>query len=491
MWKEDLREPDSPVPLQVQGSIPSWVDGSLIRNAPGQYATTKNSVTFAFDGLAKLFKFNLHEGKVQFQERFLRTALFNKTRADQKFPKTAMMGNVEPPWGMFDLPKPSLSDNTNIQVFPMAGAASAIATTDSAVYTLFDVDSLGTTGKITPPKQGLSASHMHYLPGSAETVMVNFATNLIAVKEHEITVFKMGADYKQVFFGKTSLDYIPYIHSFGVTPTHMLLFAYPLGFAEMCTLEFKPLIECATWYDRNTTLFVFDLNGNPDSAPVMTVEMLPHFTMHHVNAYEDEEAFWVEGNTYFSSNILTAKYVHADLRVMHNQTERNQVPAWSEYTRLRIDRKTGSSNMEKIELRDNDGYVYNMDFPYVNPSKDGQKHCVVWGLTAYAENSTDYSDWAILRTDVCSGAVNNTIAWYEPNQYPSEPVFVPKPGGAEDDGVLLSQVVDGTNSTTYLLVLDPKTMKKLAHAYLPSGWATPYTQHGRWFDAKADMNVIV
>jgi len=34
------------------------------------------------------------------------------------------------------------------------------------------------------------------------------------------------------------------------------------------------------------------------------------------------------------------------------------------------------------------------------------------------------------------------VTWTRPNCYPSEPVFVPNPtgSGAEDDGVLLSQV---------------------------------------------------
>jgi len=490
-WQEDLREPESPVPLEVHGNIPAWLHGSLIRNGGAQYDSLKNNITFAFDGLAKLFKFSLHGGKAFFQERFLRTALFNATRADNKFPKSAMMGAVEPPFGMFDRPHPALSDNTNIQVFPIADGG-AIATTDSAVFTTFDSDSLETTGKITPATTGLSASHLHYLPGSDNSVTINFATNILSLRNHEITVFKMGADLKQIHFGKTSVNYIPYIHSFAVTPKHMLLFAYPLGFAELCTLTFRPIIECAEWSKRNTTLFVFNLEGKADDAPVMTLELPPHFSLHHVNAFEDDEAFTVECNTYWDSATLTSKFVHADLHVMHTRSERNQIQPWSDYTRIRIDKNSGATNMDTIPLRDSDGYLYKMDFPFVNPSKDGYRQCVVWGVTSYARNSTEYSAWALLRTDVCGGETNNTIAWYEPNQYPSEPVLVPRPGGSsEDDGVLLSQVVDGSKGTTYLLLLEPKTMQELARAYLPSGWATPYTQHGRWFEAPSAQNFIV
>lgn len=44
--------------------------------------------------------------------------------------------------------------------------------------------------------------------------------------------------------------------------------------------------------------------------------------------------------------------------------------------------------------------------------------------------------------DVQSGAV---VIWQQPDCYPGEPLFVPTPGAeAEDDGLVLSVVLDGT-----------------------------------------------
>ena len=55
------------------------------------------------------------------------------------------------------------------------------------------------------------------------------------------------------------------------------------------------------------------------------------------------------------------------------------------------------------------------------------------------------------------GAKTNCFA--EPNCFPSEPVFVPRPGAtSEDDGVLLCLLNDEVARTTSLVVLDAATM---------------------------------
>ncbi|CAG8679156.1 10662_t:CDS:1, partial [Scutellospora calospora] len=59
--------------------------------------------------------------------------------------------------------------------------------------------------------------------------------------------------------------------------------------------------------------------------------------------------------------------------------------------------------------------------------------------------------------------------WGSENHYPSEAVFVPRPGkiNDEDDGVLLSIVFDSENNKSLLLILDARTMNELARADLP------------------------
>ena len=51
------------------------------------------------------------------------------------------------------------------------------------------------------------------------------------------------------------------------------------------------------------------------------------------------------------------------------------------------------------------------------------------------------------------------MEWQESGAYPSEPVFVKAPDGkAEDDGVILSCVINPKDQTTSLVVLDAKEL---------------------------------
>jgi len=163
------------------------------------------------------------------------------------------------------------------------------------------------------------------------------------------------------------------------------------------------------------------------------------------------------------------------------------VQHWGKLRTFKLDLSDASKpklNFFDATLRDAAGYVYDVDFPYVNPNFASQKHQYVWGLSAYAQNSTHYEDWAVLKIDREATGVN-TKAWYKKGHFPSEPVFVPKPGGAEDEGILLVQVLDGEQDRGYLLALDAATMTEVAMASLDAGEQLPYSQHGRWFDADA------
>ena len=69
------------------------------------------------------------------------------------------------------------------------------------------------------------------------------------------------------------------------------------------------------------------------------------------------------------------------------------------------------------------------------------------------------------------------VTWEESGGFTSEPVFVKAPdGNAEDDGVVLSCVINPTDQTTSLLVLDAKEFKELGRAVVQG--VVPATLHG-------------
>lgn len=67
--------------------------------------------------------------------------------------------------------------------------------------------------------------------------------------------------------------------------------------------------------------------------------------------------------------------------------------------------------------------------------------------------------------------------------YPSEPIFVPRPGAVEeDDGVVLSAVIWGGENTnqTGLLILDALTWTEISRTTFTVDGPVPKCLHG-WF----------
>lgn len=64
-------------------------------------------------------------------------------------------------------------------------------------------------------------------------------------------------------------------------------------------------------------------------------------------------------------------------------------------------------------------------------------------------------------------ATKNTSTWHRPGYYVSEPQFVARPGGMqEDDGVLLFIATDTHKKRSGLVMLDAQTFKQQAIAWL-------------------------
>jgi torulene dioxygenase len=82
---------------------------------------------------------------------------------------------------------------------------------------------------------------------------------------------------------------------------------------------------------------------------------------------------------------------------------------------------------------------------------------------------------ALIKHD--NSAAQQHLLWEEHAHTPGEAIFVPDPARAEeDDGVLLTVVLNGRTGSSFLLVLDAKTMTEVARAEMD--WAVPFGFHG-------------
>lgn len=100
------------------------------------------------------------------------------------------------------------------------------------------------------------------------------------------------------------------------------------------------------------------------------------------------------------------------------------------------------------------------ELPTINLAYATRRHRYVYGVSFRGLSTMMDS---LCKTDTLT---REALVWAPPAAHtPSEPIFVGRPGSTdEDDGVLLSVVLDGTAETSYLVCLDARTMKEVGRA---------------------------
>lgn len=113
--------------------------------------------------------------------------------------------------------------------------------------------------------------------------------------------------------------------------------------------------------------------------------------------------------------------------------------------------------------------------PRVRPDKTAHEYRYSYAIDTRFPTTMDASP-SLYKID----AVSKTgKSWSEPGCFPGEPIFVPRPNGqGEDDGVVLSLVLDFAHHRSFLLILNGTDFTELARAEAPH--AIPVGLHGFW-----------
>ena len=104
--------------LPVEGSIPDWLDGTLVRNGPGKFEAGEKRFNHWFDGLAMLRRYSFADGEVRLTNRFLRTEAYERARSGEL---AGQFGTGESGWRkvlawLRNLGPPTPTDNANVHV---------------------------------------------------------------------------------------------------------------------------------------------------------------------------------------------------------------------------------------------------------------------------------------------------------------------------------------------------------------------------------------
>jgi len=510
LYQESAFETRVPIALDVEGEIPSYLRGQWIHNGCGSYGMGKHNFSHAFDCYAKLHSWNFEENKVTFSTKFLHSYFYNKSlELDDVFP--AIYFGVETPrFGMKDRmsaimnSKPSDSvesfDNLNVNLWdfglstPDGSEPMLIALTDGLAFRGVGIPSLSTHmfafENLSVETNGTTSSaHPKYIPGTKTSVNFFIEPNNMISSKGKIYLYKheYGSTSVDTFF-EAEIPNINYMHSLSLTNNYAIVFLNNCHFSEKCVMSsmektWEGVNSCFSWDSslNSTTILVIGLE---DGEIKMTANAPPLFTLHHANAFEDEDGSVVLDLCAFEDSSILHETVF-QTSILQDQDARN---AYKEnfipprYHRLVI-RGDGKDAEESIIPSFLGKQEYPFDFPTLNPNYAGQKHCMVWGMDApFAGGSDNYSATAWVKLNVCTGDVQ--VFSLDNHFATGDASFVPDPESDEEDaGVLLTAWVDGTgDGSTYMRIICAKTMEEVATVKFTEAdgidYIMPYAFHG-------------
>ncbi|KAJ1977089.1 hypothetical protein H4R35_002440 [Dimargaris xerosporica] len=339
----------------------------------------------------------------------------------------------------------------------------------------------GCTGSLTAP-------HSHYDPHTGETISL---TMDIGYRSTEYTVF---ATRRNVADGPTCqmLANFPakpsLIHSFAVTPHYVVVVAYPMTTAfSGFRFAWKSCLLDTFQYAPNDQTLIYVISRQEHKL-VAIYQADPFFCLHHVNAFEDsDDNVYLDLVAYTDDSLLR----HLTLDNLRNPLGSVQSPP-SELRRYLL-ANVRAEAQKPLNMSGRSIYHPNAHFskpakssvelPRINPFFQRRSYRYVYGIAFDSRHPAPAASFwnALGKVDLLRE--QDTQLWSEFGCFPGEPVFVPRgpiatsdktvladpiPTAAEDDGFIVSIVLDAVNAKSFVLVLNATTFDEVCRLALPS-----------------------
>jgi len=450
---ESLEEETRIDSLPVQGKVPAWLQGSLIRTGPSKWEVGERTMNHWFDGLAMLHRFSFADGSVSYANRFLETRAYRASRERGRISYSEFA--TDPCRSLFQrvstMFSPKISDNANVNLVKLGERF--VAMTETPIPVQFDPETLATAGVAYRAPGMLTTAHPHM--DRPTKGMLNYAAKLGPRSSYRFFLLRPGSQSPELL-GSMPIREPAYMHSFGLTPRWLVLAEFPFVVNPLSlALSGRPYIENYRWKPELGTRFhLFDRSSGQVAGPFSADA---RFAFHHVNAYEEGDEVVVDVCTYPDPTVVEDLY-------LERLREGKPIHA-AHLERFRIAPDTGEVGVERLLDEP-------MELARINYMRCNERpYRYVWGVGAR-------SGWldGIVKGDV---EERSTTVFSEDGCFPGEPVFVSRPGAEdEDDGALLSVVLDARTGRSFLLVLDAASLEELARAEVPHH--IPFGFHGQF-----------
>ncbi|KAA8649013.1 hypothetical protein EYZ11_000770 [Aspergillus tanneri] len=519
-------EERTPVELDVAGHIPAYAAGILYRTGPGRYSVdTEQGETFKlshwFDGFSQTHRFQIivsddspTSTRVFYNSRFSTDHLIEEVRRTGQLASISFGQKRDPCKTVFqkvqssyDPTDPSmhnigvtLSINMPVIDGPYSGgeinevnggrwtSASGIKTlygkTDTSNYKKIDPETLEPIGLATqanlhPQLDGpLSASHARSDPVTGS--MYNF--NLTFSPAPIYRIFCASASTGETKILATFPGIPAYLHSLLLTEDYVLLCVWN---SHVSPANFQgSFLEAIQPYDpsKPATWYVVDRKG--DRGLVATYESSPFFCFHTINAWQEPSP-----SDQTKTDIVADLVTYGNIDILHQTLYENMISnspqakalvlakqdiSHATFSRFRLPSvpSTPSTDTQTAIVEWKEGRGLSPELPTMNPNLVTRKHRYTYAVVNRGEST--FFD-GIVKFD---SETRKVLLWAHHAQSPGEPIFVADPNGSkEDDGVLLSVVLNGRTGKSFLLCLDAHNLTELGRANV--GGPVAFGFHGQ------------
>ena len=354
--------------------------------------------------------------------------------------------------------------NANVSINKVADEF--VAMTEAPLSVAFDPHTLDTLGVVHYDDNitgHYGSAHPHY--DFVQRMSVSYLTEFNMKSVFKVYAVKDGQQRRRLI-GSYPVLKPAYIHSFGMTEHYVVIAEIPYRVnPRNLLMSNKAFIENFEWRPQEGTKFI--VMSKQDGSIVGRYESEAFFSFHHINAFERDGEILMDISTYPDASPVTDFYLEKvrgnvgdSLTVTRNETRRYHLPL-----------SGSSASYEQL-------WEYGIELPTINYRHyNTHDYGVAYGVGWDKQHLENFMMNQLIRIDVRSRTAK---VWSEEYCYPGEPVFAEAPDAqGEDDGVVLSVVLNAKKGNSFLLVLDAHSFEEIGRAEVPHH--IPFGFHGQFF----------
>lgn len=456
-WIDSLSRQHGFERLEVEGILPEELAGTLYRTGPAVFEIFGERYGHWFDGDGAISAVRIENGRAFGAVRLMDTA---GLRRERRHGRRIYGGYGTAPKRSLRVPFGGRAKNT-ANIAALAWSGRVLSLWEAGRPHEVDPQSLSTVGEtdLGGVIRGAFSAHPHRV--AELDAIFNFGLTYSAKSTLDLYALRSKGRAEHLSRLTPRRPYM--IHDFIATTKHLVFFCPPLWLdIKRAALNLGIYEENLRWRPHEGTEVLIVPLDEPDRP--ISFQTDAFFQWHFVNAYEDGAEIVVD-------------FIHYDafrpssqwLRSFLHKTPRVNIQGVPK--RARID-----PTRQSVRLEDVGEFVG--EFPKTNPRTAGARHRHFW-MASHSDPGGDKDGlWdGLAKIDPETGKSERIMIG--DGQHSSEPVFVPRPNGTdEDDGWLLVACYDVPSARSFVAVLDARTPSRPPLARLWFTHHIPMAFHG-------------